>query len=112
MKSDIIFLCHSKFVSYYPSKVFVIHENNSSALINVTLRVKKIINSELIYINNLVMSCYRAIPSASNTFKIVPICSGLYTDFVSMYYIDKVYAFLYFLENISSRILSKLDILH
>ena len=68
-----------KLVYYYPSKGFVLHDNNSSALNNVPQHVKQIINAEHIYKNNFLMACYIATPSADNTLKSITICSGLYT---------------------------------
>ena len=39
------------------------------------------------------MACYREITYDANTLKLITICCGLYTDFVSTYYNDKVDVF-------------------
>ena len=85
MTSDVILSCRRKLVDYYLPKGFVILEKNSSTLINVPLRAKQRINSEDIYKNDLVMAFEIEIPSESNNLKIITVCSGLYTDFVSTY---------------------------
>ena len=46
-------------------------------------------------IKYFVIECYRKIASASNTFKIITICSSFYRDFVWTYYNDKGDAFEY-----------------
>ena len=57
--------------------------------LKITLRAKQGINKKHIYKNDFVMSCYREIPSAANTLKIIIICSGLCTDFELTYYNHK-----------------------
>ena len=56
-KSALIFSCCNKLVDSYPSKCFVIHEKNSSALSDVPLCEKQRINAEHIYENYFVMAC-------------------------------------------------------
>ena len=55
-KSDVIFLCRIKLVYYYPSKGIFILRNNISALRNVPLCAKQIINLEHIYKNDFIMA--------------------------------------------------------
>ena len=85
-KSTVIFSCHRKLITYYLSKGFVIPNNNSSALRDVPLRVKKRMNNENLHRNDFVIECNRAIPSAANTLKIIQICAALFTEFSSTYY--------------------------
>ena len=88
-ESTVILSCCIKLVDYYLSTSFVIIENNSSALSDVPLHAKQRINAEILHKNEFVMVCYREIPYATNTLKIINICSDLYRYFVSMYYNDK-----------------------
>ena len=68
---------HNTLVSYYPSKVFVILDNNSDAMTNVTKHVTQRIHAEDLHPNNYIMMCNRAIPYASNTVNKIHISSDL-----------------------------------
>ena len=73
--------CCSKLFGYYLSVGFVILENNSSSFSDVPLCLKQIINAEILHKNDLLMACYREMPSADNILKSITIFSGLYRDF-------------------------------
>ena len=106
-----ILSCRTKSFSYDISIGSIIHENNSSTLNNLHQRVKQRINSEHIYKNDFAITRSIAIHYGDNTLKSITMCSGLYTYFSSTYYNDRGCVLVSFLENISSRILSKLIIL-
>ena len=94
-KSAIILSCRRKLIDYYLQKCFVLIKNNSNSFKNVPLCVKKIINAENLYKNYLLIPCYRAIPSADNTLKIITTYNRLHTEFESTYYNDKGDTFIY-----------------
>ena len=56
-------------------------------------RNKEYTQNTSIYV--LLVALYSAIPNADNTFKIITIYSCLHTEFSSMFYNDKGYAFGY-----------------
>ena len=105
----VILSYHRKLVDYYISKGFDIIEKNSSDLIDVHLRVKQIINAEILHKNDYEMACYIENPSDVNSLKIITICSSLYREFESTYYNDKRDAIRYIFGEYIKQYLKDID---
>ena len=80
----VIISCHRKSVSYFLQTCFVLHYYNLNAFKNVHIYVRKIINAEHLYRNDLVIIQYSRINSVANALKSITIVSCLHTEFVSM----------------------------
>ena len=72
-KSTVILSCHRKLGDNYLSKGFVVLEKNSIALSYVPQNMRQRINAKILHKNDFGMACYKEIPSADNTMKIITI---------------------------------------
>ena len=81
--STLILTCMIKLVSYYPWKVFVIIENSSQSLNNMTQTFQNRINDIIMYDSYSIMSCCTPTPSVANTLTNIYLGEPLRDEFTS-----------------------------